>query len=305
MNADVCIVPPRPTAMAALAAMVLSAACWGSATVMSKGALTAFSPPVLLTLQLIASVVFLWAAVGVTGQKVTLDVGAQRAALSGLLEPGLAYAIGTFGLMLTSAGNASLIATTEPLLIVALAWVLFREQIDARTGAAILAAMAGVAMVTGARNGDSSGSLLGDGLVVLGTVFAALYVVVSSRLVTLVPPVALAALQQSVGLAFALILLVAWLPLSAAFEELARADARLIGLALLSGIVQYALAFWLYLVGLKRLRAGTAALFLTLIPVFGLGGAVLFLDESIGMLQASGALMIVAAIAFAKRGADA
>jgi drug/metabolite transporter (DMT)-like permease len=39
--------------------------------------------------------------------------------------------------------------------------------------------------------------------------------------------------------------------------------------------------------------------------VFGLGGAVLFLDESIGMLQASGALMIVAAVAFAKRGADA
>jgi hypothetical protein len=38
------------------------------------------------------------------------------------------------------------------------------------------------------------------------------------------------------------------------------ARTRLIGLAVLSGIVQYALAFWLYPVGLKRLSAGTAAL---------------------------------------------
>lgn len=301
MNTDVCIAPPRSTAMMAVGAMVLSAACWGSATVMSKGALAAFSPPVLLALQLLASVAFLWVAAGLTGQKVALDAGARRAALSGLLEPGLAYAIGTFGLMLTTAGNASLIATTEPLLIVALAWLLFRERVDARTAAAILAAMTGVAMVTGGHRGGDTGSLLGDGLVVLGTLFAALYVVVSSRLVTHVPPVALAALQQAVGLVFALVLLVAWLPLAAVFDQIARADARLIGLALLSGVVQYALAFWLYLIGLRQLSAGTAALFLTLIPVFGLSGAVMFLGETIQALQAAGALIIVAAVASARR----
>ena len=301
MNADACRARARPTAIVAVTSMVLSAACWGSATVMSKGALTAFSPPVLISLQLLASVAFLWIAVALTGQSISLDAAARKAALSGLLEPGLAYAIGTFGLMLTTAGNASLIATTEPLLIVALAWLLFRERINARTAVAILAAMMGVALVTGAQYGSGTGSLLGDGLVALGTLFAALYVIVSSRLVTHVSPVALAALQQSVGLGFALVLLVVWLPFTAIIDEIARADVRLIGLAVLSGIVQYAIAFWLYLIGLRRLNASTAALFLTLIPVFGLGGAVTFLDETITFPQAAGAVIIVIAVASVRR----
>lgn len=301
MTNDVMVVRTGPTVVAAIGAMVLSAACWGLATVMSKGALEAFSPPVLLTLQLMASVTFLWVAVGVTRQRIKLDRGAGLAALSGLLEPGLAYAFGTFGLMLTTAGNASLIATTEPLLIMGLAWLLFRERVSARTGAAIGLAMAGVGLVTGAHSAGDTSSPLGDALVVVGTLFAALYVVVSSRLVTRVAPVSLAALQQSVGLAFALGLLLAWLPFAAIQQELARADLEVVALALSSGVVQYALAFWFYLIGLQRLAASTAALFLTLIPVFGLGGAMLFLGETVGLLQVIGALTIITAIAFGRR----
>jgi drug/metabolite transporter (DMT)-like permease len=85
---------------------------------------------------------------------------------------------------------------------------------------AILAAIAGVALVTGAHHDGNTARLLGDGLVVLGTLFAALYVIISGRLVSHVPPVALATLQQSVGSVFALVLLVAWLPLAAASGSL-------------------------------------------------------------------------------------
>lgn len=301
MGVDAVAARSGPTMLAAVGAMVLSAACWGSATVMSKGALEAFSPPVLLTLQLGASITFLWVAVVATGQKTGLDAGARLAALSGLLEPGLAYALGTFGLMLTTAGNASLIATTEPLLIVVLAWLLFRERVSARTSAAILAAMVGVGMVTGAHGAGAARTAFGDALVVLGTLFAALYVVVTSRFVTRIAPLPLAALQQSVGLAFSLAFVLGWSSFTTFQLELARADLSVIGLALVSGIVQYALAFWLYLIGLQRLAASTAALLLTLIPVFGLSGAVIFLGESIQVLQASGAVIIVIAVASARR----
>lgn len=285
---------------AAVTAMVLSAACWGLATVMSKGALSAFSPPVLVSLQLGASVAFLWSAVGISGQSIRFDRDTRLAALSGVLEPGLAYVFGTFGLLLTTAGNASLIATTEPLLIAALAWLLFREKVRPATVAAILAAMAGVAMVTGAHGAGSGESPLGDFLVVLGTLFAALYVVASSRLVTKVEPLALAALQQSVGLIFALGFLFVWSPGSLPVE-LANGDWDILALALLSGIVQYALAFWLYLVGLKRLPASTAALFLTLTPVFGIGGAALFLGEQVTLWQAAGTLVILVSVALASQ----
>ena len=298
MSSDVLAARATPTVATAVAAMLLSAACWGSATVMSKGALEAFSPPALLTLQLFASVTFLWLAAGAMHEKVALDVGARWAALTGLLEPGLAYALGTYGLMLTTAGNASLIATTEPLLIVVLVWLFFRERIDVRTGAAILAAMLGVGVVTGAHGAGGQGSPAGDVLVVAGTLFAALYVVVSSRLVTRIAPVVLAGLQQTVGFLFALCFLVAFSSFATFFDELVRADADIILVALVSGVVQYALAFWLYLIGLRRLAASTAALFLTLIPVFALVGAVMFLGETVETPQVIGALMIISAVAF-------
>jgi drug/metabolite transporter (DMT)-like permease len=41
------------------------------------------------------------------------------------------------------------------------------------------------------------------------------------------------------------------------------------------GLVYYALAFWWYLIGLQRAPASLAALFLNLIPIFGVGGAYL------------------------------
>ncbi|WP_077960656.1 DMT family transporter [Ensifer adhaerens] len=293
----------RPIALgAAVTAMVLSAACWGFATVMSKGALSAFPPPVLVCLQLGASVAFLWSAVGITGQGIRFDRATRLAGLSGVLEPGLAYVFGTFGLLLTTAGNASLIATTEPLLIAVLAWLLFREKVRPATVAAILAAMAGVAMVTGAHGAGSGQSPLGDVLVILGTLFAALYVVASSRLVAKIEPLALAALQQTVGLVFAVAFLLAWSP-EAIAADLGKADAGMLALALVSGIVQYALAFWLYLVGLKRLAASTAALFLTLTPVFGIGGAALFLGEEVTPWQAAGTLIILASVAVASQAA--
>jgi drug/metabolite transporter (DMT)-like permease len=59
-------------------------------------------------------------------------------------------------------------------------------------------------------------------------------------------------------------------------------------LAIISGVVQYALAFWLYIVGLKGIPAGMAGLFLTTTPVFGVIGGIAFLGEQITLLQVSG-----------------
>lgn len=66
----------RPKFWQAIMAMVLSAACWRLATVMTKRALSAVPPFLMLTMQLIASIAFLWLAVGVTRQTARLDKGA-------------------------------------------------------------------------------------------------------------------------------------------------------------------------------------------------------------------------------------
>lgn len=278
-----------------VAAMVGSAACWGLATVMSKGALAHLPPFTLIVTQLLASVAFLWTATLIRRRPVPLNAAGRRAALSGVLEPGLAYAAGTSGLVLTGAAHASLIAATEPLLIVLLAWTLFRNRPSPRTLSAIGVAVIGIALVTVDGDGGAS-TLLGDALIVLATLFAALYVTVTSRLAISIEPLPLAALQQSIGLVIAVLLLV--IAAAAGFERVDLAavptDAWL--LAIVSGLVQYALAFWLYLIGLRVLPVASAALYLALTPVFGTGGAVLLLGERLTIVEMLGCALVIAAV---------
>ena len=293
----------RPGAKAAVAAAVLSAACWGSATVMSKGLLAVLPPLTLLVVQLLASIAFLWIAVLCLRLRVRLDRPARRASLSGLLEPGLSYCVGIAGLALTTASNASLIGTTEPLFILLLAWLLLRERIGGGVvGLALLASLGlGLVVLPDIRNGGGEGSSLGDALVVLGTLFAALYVIATRKLVMTLDPLPLSALQQSVGLLWTLGVLALALAVGAVNLGLRDIPLEVLLFAAFSGIVQYALAFWFYLFALRRLPASVAAFYLTLIPVFGVGAAYLFLGETLTGLQWLGAALIVVSVTLISR----
>lgn len=281
----------------AVAAMVGSAAAWGGATVMTKGALDAFPPFTLLALQLSASVAVLWGAVLALGLRIGPMRPALRAGATGVFEPGLAYAVGVQGLALTTAGNASVVAAMEPVFVLLLVWAVFGARPDRVLAGAVAAAFAGVCLVSlpGA-GGLGGGAVRGDALVLLGTVFAAVYVVSSSRLLAATPPLVLTCLQQSVGLGVALGVLSLALALGA--ERIPAAPgAGMLALALASGVVQYAAAFWLYLVGLRHLPVGVAGLFLTLTPLFGMSGGMLFLGEAATAPQLLGAALILGAVA--------
>lgn len=287
----------------AIAAAVLSAACWGSATVMSKAVLAHMPPLTLLTVQLTASIAVLWLAVLVLRCRVRLDRQSRRASLSGLLEPGLAYTFGIVGLALTTASSAALLGAAEPLFILCLAWLVLKE----RVGVAMLplAAMAtlGILLVMFPDAGSlpGQGSVTGDLLVLTGTFFAALYVIATRRLVRVLDPLSLSALQQSVGLLWTLGALLVALGFGLSALGLARVPLGILLLAALSGVVQYALAFWFYLFALQSLPASVAGFYLTLIPVFGLAAAFLFLGESLTGLQWAGALCVIAAVAAISR----
>jgi drug/metabolite transporter (DMT)-like permease len=64
----------------------------------------------------------------------------------------------------------------------------------------------------------------------------------------------------------------------------------------ISGVLYYALAFWFYLQGLARVQASMAGVFINLIPIFGIGGAYLFLGERLAPAQWLGAGAILAAV---------
>lgn len=287
---------PVPPHAIAVAAMLGSAACWGGATVMTKGALEAFDPFILLAIQLVASVTALWTAVLLTSTPLLAWRPMARAGSTGVLEPGLAYAVGVPGLAMTTAGNASVIAAFEPVFIFLGAWVLFRTSPSLGTFAAIAVAVIGVTLVSltdpAALGG---GSVLGDGLVLLGTAFAAAYVLASSRLAVTMSAILLTAVQQSAGLGLVLILTA--LALAAGWQSLpASVTLPMLTLAILSGLIQYALAFWLYIVGLKGIPPGLAGMFLTTTPIFGVLGGMVFLGESLVSSQIIGMILVLLAL---------
>src|SRR3990170_2882838 len=90
-------------------AMTLAAACWGFATVMSKGALAHIPPLTLLVVQLAVSITFLW--IIIVAQRIGLPRRreAVRLGLIGLLNPGIAYTFSLFGLTLTTASMSTLL----------------------------------------------------------------------------------------------------------------------------------------------------------------------------------------------------
>jgi drug/metabolite transporter (DMT)-like permease len=273
----------------AVAGMVASAACWGLAMVMTKGALAQVPPFTLLAIQLGASVGFLWAA-AVTGVRIPLGRRARRAAATGLLEPGLAYGVGVPGVALTTASNASVIGPAESAFILPLAWLLFghrpgdtrrprhpdrdgRRDSDLALGSrrpgpgpcgrrpagagghAVRGVLCGRIQPTGRRvRAAAIGGAAADG----GPRFRAVA----------------AGGDAPAGLG---------------------ATAALL-LAVDSGVVQYALAIWLYLLGMKTLPAGIASLFLALIPVFGVAGAMVFLGETLAPLQWGGCALVIGAV---------
>ena len=67
----------------------------------------------------------------------------------------------------------------------------------------------------------------------------------------------------------------------------------MLALAIFSGLIQYALAFWLYIIGLKGIAPGLAGMFLTTTPIFGVLGGMMFLGESITPSQLLGMVLVI------------
>lgn len=276
---------------------ILSAACWGSGTVMSRAALDSLPPLTLLLFQLSASVLFLLLVMMTQARSASWHIRDLCAGLPGFLEPGLAYVFGIVGLSLTTASRMSLISAIEPLFIAVLASIFLRERMTTRTVFLAVSAVIGVALVSiSDLSVSDKGALSGDLLVLLGTLSAAIYVVATRLLLHHYEPLRLTFIQQAVGL-FGVV--VVWL--GGALVQHPVAALPVISLptllfAMLSGIVQYALAFWLYLLALRRLRATVAAFYLTLIPLFGVVGAYIFLGEHLSLVQILGAVCILGTI---------
>ncbi|EHK54377.1 DMT family transporter [Allomesorhizobium alhagi] len=281
---------------------VLSAAGWGFGIVASRAALEAgldvFS---LALIQLAASVVLLGCISAVVGRWPSGGL-VKRSVPSGTIEYAFTYTVFAFGVARTTAGNAAIIATAEPVLIALLAALLLRERIGRRFLVVLAVIVAGLLLVTGPDLASVGRPRDGDLLVLASAATGALYAVLNRRLVADAGPLPLALSQQTVGLvvlggavAFLVVAGVSSPPLAASPPPEA------LWLAILSGLLQHSAAVWLHLHALRGMTAGRFGVVLSLVPVFALGGAYAVLSEAITLIQLAGAALIGIAIILSRR----
>ncbi len=273
--------------------LVAAAACWGTATAISKRAVEEIAPLTLLSIELAVSVAVLLTATAVTGDR-TLPV-TNRAALIwlGVLNPGLSYALSLAGLARITASTSTLLWATEPVLILLLAWLLLRQRPTRAMFVCAGVALGGVALVV-ARPGIRL-SIAGVSLTVAGVAACAVYTVMSSRYLGEESTLGVVLLQQSSALGFTVLLAIGAL-ISGHAGSLADVSAIGWASAMAAGALYYGVAFWFYLHGLRTCSPGVAGLFINLVPLFGVTSAAVLLGERLATRQWIGCATTLAAV---------
>jgi probable blue pigment (indigoidine) exporter len=279
--------------------LVAATACWGCGTVLSKQVLDrGVAPLTLLVVELAASSLLLLVATLLLDVLPDRSPAMVRLAALGILNPGLAYALGLLGLVSITASMSVLLWATEPILIMLLAVLVLRERIALATVTAVAIAMVGVMLVI--YRPGASGDAVGVTLTVAAVAACALYAVLTRRLLLDDSSLAVVLAQQLAALCFAVVLGGGASAVGAADLGLPD-DLATWALAIASGVVYYGFAFWFFVGGLRGVPASIAGSFLPLIPVFGLAAAYVLGDRFLDRQWLGAGLVVLAAAAAAIR----
>ena len=272
--------------------LTLAAASWGVGTVVSKRAVEEIPPFTLLPIQLAASLVVMAALMRATGAP--LRGSPPILARLGVLNPGIAYALGLAGLTWISASLSVLLWALEPLLILLLAGLFLREGITGRLVGLSVVAAAGMVLIL--FNPASGGQWPGVVLTLLGVGACAAYTIIARRFVATSDSTAQVVLAQQVyALGFAIVVVVL---VAALGGQVSPSSLSPIGLAsaVASGALYYAGAYWFYLTALRRVPASLAASSFYLIPIFGVAAGAVFLGDRLESVQWIGVVIVAVAV---------
>jgi drug/metabolite transporter (DMT)-like permease len=258
--------------------LVLVTAVWGSTFVLVKDAISHYPTlPFLAVRFALAALVMVLVVRRPPGwrvMKVGVPIGIALAA---------GYLLQTVGLETTSPGNAGLL-TGLFVVFTPLIDGIFGARIPPRTIASVVLALAGTALLTGA-----GFALPGVGdLLVIGCALAfAVHIVLLSRWAPGVPPAALALVQMiSAALLFS----------AASVPHFKPPPSSVWFAIVVTGVLASALGFLIQTWAQSHLSASRTALILVTEPAWALLAAIVLAGQHFGLLQATGAGLLLLAI---------
>jgi drug/metabolite transporter (DMT)-like permease len=274
---------------------------WGASFVVSKSALEQLTPLQLSAGRMILAglIVLPWLLREQVRGALPLRAW-PILALLGVLAFGASKFLGYWGLSLTSATDASLLISVEPLFTIALGWLLLREALTRRRIAAFALGAAGawLLIARGLRLPElSAAHVVGDLVFLLGLVAEAVCSVLGKRQLRRHSAllVTAAMIVASLGL---------WLPI--AVGETLRGGWPALSLATAGAIVYVALgctvlAYWAWFRALAHLEAGLVALSLFVQPVWGAALSIWLLGEPLRPATLAGGALVLASLYLALR----
>lgn len=286
---------PRAGAIAPLL-LVAASAFWGIATVLNKALLATLSPQLLLVLQLLPSAALLWTCTLLMRPRLPRGRLLWLSLALGALNPGVSYSLGLLGLDRVPASVAALLWSTEPLMILCLATIILAEPITLPKLFIIAAGFVGAGLATGSIQSGQLATDLAGVLFLLAAVFlCAIYTVCSRKIGVEVDALPLLAVQQGAGLLWSIFALFAT-GSNALARELSQIALSDMLAAVATGLIYYALAYWLYLSALRHVSASLAGSTFNVIPLVAVSVAFFFLGERLTVLQLGGAGLILLSV---------
>lgn len=201
------------------------------------------------------------------------------------------------GIARTSATAAGVIMATLPAVVALLSVALLRERLSRRALLAVALAVGGIAVLQFARGeggaGDSRGtSLVGNALMLGAVLCEAIYVILAKRLSATRTPLRVSALINLWGLVLITPLGLWQLPAA----PLAALGAGTWLLLLFYSLSASLLAVWLWMAGMKHVRASEAGVFTVALPVAATLVGVLLLGERLTLLHVAALLLASAGV---------
>lgn len=197
-----------------------------------------------------------------------------------------------YGLLIVASGHASILAFTMPLWVVVLDRAIYGVRISRRSAVALVLGLAGVIVLLGRDYAALGREPLGAALVLLAAVSWAIGTLIHKRRRTVLPTLAIAGWQLLIGA----LPMVAMVPLVEGVAWPRASAAAWLGagyvtfIALIVGFVS-----WFTIV--KIMPINIASISTLLVPVVGVIGGAVLLDEPLGSREIVAMLLISSALA--------
>ena len=282
----------KPDIMA-LGALAGAMFLWSGTFIAMKVTLAVFHPVFMVFIRMLGSVLLLTPFLRHWARTAPYKKGDWRIfAILVLSEPCLYFVFEGYALQNTTASQAGIVTSLLPLLVGVGAFFILKERLSPIAWAGFFLAVGGVIWLTLAGDNTESApnALLGNMLEFCAMIMACGYTLCVRKLMRY-PPFLISAAQAIAGMVFFGILFVLMgFPLPDALPSLY----PILALAFLS--MATIVAYGLYNIGVARLSAGQAAAWINLIPALTMLMGILFLGESLTLMQSLAVLPILAGV---------